>query len=192
MGGGKPPFRTCNLISLSFENEVEWLMLWTSSVLVVTMSEVTISHYSFEHRTAIRQILEGIGWAEQYIVAAEQNAEIFSQDPSIYGVYVAMLEGSVVGFVYVRLHTWNQLAQIEGLAVDVSHQRKGIASELVEKAETFAHEKGARGIYVDTPTLNRKGRGFYEAIGYNVGYEMPRYYEDNLDGVTYQRFFDNG
>ena len=148
-----------------------------------------IPGYSPQHRTAIRQILEGIGWAEQYIVAAEQNAEIFSQDPRIYGVYVAMLEGSVVGFVYVRLHTWNQLAQIEGLAVDVSHQRKGIASELVEKAERFAHEKGARGIYVDTPTLNRKGRGFYEAIGYKFGYEMPRYYEDNLDGVTYQKFF---
>ena len=102
-----------------------------------------------------------------------------------------MLDGSVVGFIYVRLHTWNQLTQIEGLAVDVSHQRKGIASELVKKAERFAREKGARGIYVDTPTLNSKGRGFYEAIGYKFGYEMPRYYEDNLDGVTYQKFFDN-
>jgi len=150
---------------------------------------VSITNYSSQHRAAIRQILERIGWAEQYIVAAEQNAEAFSQDPKKYGVYLAVLEGSVVGFVYVRLHTWNQLAQIEGLAVDVSHQRKGIASDLVKKAEAFAREKGARGIYVDTPTLNRKGRGFYEAIGYKYGYEMPRYYEENLDGITYQKFF---
>ena len=49
--------------------------------------------------------------------------------------------------------------------------------------------RDARGIYVDTPTLNRKGRDFYEAVGYSFGYEMPRYYEDNLDGVTYQKFF---
>ena len=150
---------------------------------------ITISGYSAQHRIAIRQILEGIGWAEQYITAAEQNAEIFSQDPSIYGVYLAMLDGSCVGFIYVRLHTWNQLAQIEGLAVDVSHQRKGLASELVKRAERWAREKRARGIYVDTPTLNSKGRGFYEAIGYKFGYEMPRYYEDSLDGVTYQKFF---
>ena len=44
-------------------------------------------------------------------------------------------------------------------------------------------------MYVDTPTLNRKGRDFYEAIGYRFGYELPRYYEDELDGVTYQKFF---
>ncbi|HEX7998541.1 MAG TPA: hypothetical protein VF528_09135 [Pyrinomonadaceae bacterium] len=43
-----------------------------------------------------------------------------------------------------------------------------------------------------TSTLNRKGRAFYEAIGYSHGYEMPRYYEDNLDGVTYQKFFSDG
>ena len=167
-------------------------MLWRlSDSWYAAMTELTITSYSQQHRADIRKILERIGWAEQYIVAAEQNAEIFSQDPQTYGVYLGMLEGSVVGFVYVRLHTWNQLAQIEGLAVDVNHQRKGIACELVNRAERFAREKGARGIYVDTPTLNRKGRDFYEAIGYKFGYEMPRYYEENLDGVTYQKFFAN-
>jgi hypothetical protein len=30
---------------------------------------------------------------------------------------------------------------------------------------------------------------FDEAIGYQLGYIMPRYYEDGLDGVTYQKFF---
>ena len=154
-------------------------------------NEVTITDYSPQNRVAIRRILEGIGWAEQYITAAEQNAEAFSQDSKTHAVYLATLEGSVVGFVYVRLHTWNQLAQIEGLAVDVTHQRKGIASILVENAERFARERAARGIYVDTPTLNRKGRDFYEALGYKYGYEMPRYYEENLDGVTYQKFFNN-
>jgi hypothetical protein len=33
------------------------------------------------------------------------------------------------------------------------------------------------------------GRKFYEATGYQLGYVMPRYYEDQLDGVTYQKFF---
>ncbi|MDQ3818249.1 MAG: GNAT family N-acetyltransferase [Acidobacteriota bacterium] len=86
-------------------------------------------------------------------------------------------------------NAWNRLAQIQGLAVDPGHQRKGIAAELVKNAERFAREKEARSMYVDTRTLNRKGRDFYEAIGYSYGYEMPRYYEDNLDGVTCQKFF---
>jgi ribosomal protein S18 acetylase RimI-like enzyme len=140
----------------------------------------------------LRQILERIGWAEQYIVAAERNAEAFSQNREVYGVYIATVDDSMIGFVYVQFHTWNRLAQIQGLAVDLSHQRQGVATELVKRAEGFAREKGARGMYVDTPTLNRKGRDFYEAIGYSYGYEMPRYYEDNLDGVTYQKFFGDG
>ena len=151
--------------------------------------KVLVTDYSPEHQSSIRQILERIGWAEQYIHAAEQNAEVFSGDREAYGVYLATVEGSVVGFVYVQFYQWNRLAQIQGLAVEPSYQRQGIATELVKEAERFARERGARGIYVDTPTLNRKGRDFYEAIGYSYGYEMPRYYEDNLDGVTYQKFF---
>jgi ribosomal protein S18 acetylase RimI-like enzyme len=156
------------------------------------MTKISITDYSPQHQSAIRQILERIGWAEQYIAAAERNAEAFSQNKDEYGVYIAMIGDSAVGFVYVQFYEWNQLAQIQGLAVDPTYQRRGIAAELVERAEKFAREKGARGMYVDTPTLNRKGRDFYEAIGYSFGYEMPRYYEDNLDGVTYQKFFKNG
>jgi ribosomal protein S18 acetylase RimI-like enzyme len=153
--------------------------------------EVSIINYFPQHQAAVRQILERIGWAEQYIAAAEQNAEAFSRNREVYGVYLATVDDAVVGFAYIQFHEWNRLAQIQGLAVSPSHQRQGIAAELVRNAERFAREKGARGVYVDTPTLNRKGRAFYEAIGYGYGYEMPRYYEDNLDGVTYQKFFED-
>lgn len=81
------------------------------------------------------------------------------------------------------------MCQIQGLAVSPEFQRQGIASALVARAEEFARSKNARGIYVDTPTSNTRGRWFYEAIGYQPGYIMPRYYEDGLDGVTYQKFF---
>jgi ribosomal protein S18 acetylase RimI-like enzyme len=151
--------------------------------------DVSIITYAAEHQSAIRRILEQIGWAEQYITAAEQNAKVYSQDQALYGVFIATSSPLVVGFIYVQFHEWNQLAQIQGLAVDPTYHRQGIASELVKTAEKFAIGKNARGIYVDTPTLNHRGRNFYEAIGYSYGYQMPRYYEDNLDGVTYQKFF---
>jgi ribosomal protein S18 acetylase RimI-like enzyme len=154
--------------------------------------KVSITSYSQEHQSAIRQILERIGWAEQYIIAAEQNADIFSRDQKAYGIYLAVLESTLIGFIYVQFHEWNRLTQIQGLAVDPQYQRQGIASMLVECAERFAKEKKTRGIYVDTPTLNHRGRSFYEAVGYIYGYEMPRYYEDDLDGVTYQKFFGDG
>jgi ribosomal protein S18 acetylase RimI-like enzyme len=153
-------------------------------------SRVTIVDYSNEHRPAIRRILEHIGWAEQYITASEYNADVFSKNSDIYGVYVALHSDTVIGFIYVQFHVWNQLAQIQGLAVDPTYHRQGIASALVDRAEAFARLKKARGIYVDTPVLNTKGRSFYEAVGYQCAYIMPRYYEDVLDGVTYQKFFE--
>lgn len=151
---------------------------------------VTILDYSPDYQSSIRAILTKIGWAEQYISSAEQNLHTFSQEKETYGVYVAVMSQVPVGFLYVQYYAWNQLCQIHGLAVDPDVQRQGIASALVGRAEDFARAKKARGIYVDTPTLNTGGRKFYEAIGFQVGYVMPRFYEDQLDGVTYQKFFD--
>ncbi|NJM59732.1 MAG: GNAT family N-acetyltransferase [Oscillatoriales cyanobacterium RU_3_3] len=150
----------------------------------------SIINYSNQYRSAIRKILKPIGWAEQYISAAEQNADVFSQNIELYGVYIALHGDEAIAFIYVQFHVWNRLAQIQGLAVEPNYQRQGIASALVDRAEAFARDKKARGIYVDTPVSNVKGRSFYEAVGYNCAYIMPHYYEDNLDGVTYQKFFD--
>ncbi len=153
-------------------------------------SAATVIDYTSEYQSSIRRILTRIGWAEQYISSAEQNMQYLSQDKENYRVYLAIKDNDAVGFLYVQFYAWNQLCQIHGLAVDPDAQRVGIASALVARAEDFAKTKNARGVYVDTPTTNTGGRKFYEAIGYQFGYIMPRYYEDKLDGVTYQKFFD--
>lgn len=137
----------------------------------------------------IRRILKSIGWDEHYVLAFEQAAEHFSQSNHA-AVFMADLQAFTTGFVFIEYHEWNRLAQIQGLAVDAAFQRHGVASALVARAEDYARACYARGIYVDTPTTNDRGRRFYEAIGYQVGYIMPRYYEEELDGVTYQKFFD--
>ncbi len=152
---------------------------------------VAIIDYLPKYQSSIRAILTKIGWAEQYVTSAEQNMHNLSLDKENYGVYQAIAGEIAVGFLYVQFYAWNQLCQIHGLAVDVDFHRQGIASALVARAEEFARSKKARGIYVDTPTTNTRGRRFYEAIGYQLGYIMPRYYEDGLDGVTYQKFFEN-
>lgn len=152
--------------------------------------DIAILDYSPQYQPSVRRILAKIGWAEQYASAAEQNMQSLSRDKENYGVYVAATGEIAAGFLYVQYYAWNQLCQIHGLAVDPDFQRQGIAAALVDRAEVFARLKRARGIYVDTPTSNAGGRRFYEAIGYQLGYIMPRYYEDGLDGVTYQKFFE--
>ena len=152
-------------------------------------TDFIVVDYTPEYQTSIRKILTKIGWAEQYVSSAERNMHNLAQDRENYGVYLAVADGAAVGFLYVQYYVWNQLCQIQGLAVDPDFHRQGIASALVVRAEEFARSRKSRGIYVDTPTKNTRGRKFYEAIGYQFGYEMPRYYEDELDGVTYQKFF---
>lgn len=153
------------------------------------IESLQILPYQADDQRHIRRILERIGWAEGYILAFEEAAIHFAARPDS-AVYMAHLSPEAVGFVFVEVRAWNRLAQIQGLAVDPTAQRKGAASALVSRAEEFARAQGARGIYVDTPITNMGGCRFYEAIGYQMGYLMPRYYEDQLDGVTYQKFFD--
>jgi ribosomal protein S18 acetylase RimI-like enzyme len=151
---------------------------------------LSILDFSPEHRASIRKILTNVGWAEQYILAMEEAVDVFSQDPETYGVYLAFSNDEPIGYLYIQYYAWNHMCQIQGLAVDPAYQRQGVASALVERAEAFARSKNARGVYVDTPTTNNGGRKFYESVGYRFGYLMPRYYEDGLDGVTYQKFLN--
>jgi len=150
---------------------------------------LSVIDYSPDYQPSIRRILTKIGWAEQYVSAMENAAVVFSKDKENYGMYLAVSDETVAGYLYVQYDAWNQLCQIQGLAVSPAYRRRGVASALVARAEGFARSRQARGIYVDTPTTNMGGRIFYEAIGYQLGYVMPRYYEDKLDGVTYQKFF---
>ena len=60
--------------------------------------------YSPEYRPSIRRILTKIGWAEQYISSAEQNMHNLSQDKENFGVYLAVVEDTAVGFLYVEYY----------------------------------------------------------------------------------------
>ncbi len=117
------------------------------------MTHASIEPYQAPDRSAIRRILEAIGWEEHYIVAFEQAADSLARRDDA-AVYVARLEGTTVGFIFVQFHAWNRLCQIQGLAVDPAVQRRGVASVLVAQAEAYARAHGARGIYVDTPVTN--------------------------------------
>ena len=141
---------------------------------------------------AVRAILEATGWEEQHVRAAVQNAEFYAGKPEGRAAFVATVDdganASVIGFIFVELHVWNRLAQIQGLAVHPDWRRRGRAGALVARAEAFARANHARGVYMDTPTTNLGGCAFYLASGYRAAYVMPRYYGECEDGLTFQKF----
>ena len=144
------------------------------------------------HRRGVHEILVKNGWQEHFIAGQLAGLDALSGDPlpETHGkVCVCEVEERLSGFVCVEYREWNRLGQIQGLAVDPAHKRRGIASDLVRCAEQFVRREGGRGLYVDTPVTNEIGRSFYEALGYWQAYVMPEYYDEGLDGVTYLTLF---
>jgi ribosomal protein S18 acetylase RimI-like enzyme len=151
-----------------------------------------VPYDAVRHRRGVREILAKNGWEERYIAGQLAGLDALSGDPlpgTRSKVCICEVEERLSGFVCVEYREWNRLGQIQGLAVEPALKRRGIASELVHRAEEFVRAEGGRGLYVDTPVTNESGRSFYEALGYGQAYVMPEYYDEGLDGVTYLKLF---
>jgi ribosomal-protein-alanine N-acetyltransferase len=144
--------------------------------------------FTTEAAPAITEILREHGWSERQIEGQlEALAALATTDDGL--ALTAAADDTTAGFISLQVYRWNNLAQIHGLAVRRHLLRQGHATALLEAAEAFARDRRCRGIYVDTPVDNEGGRAFYEARGYAEDYRMTRYYADDLDGVTYVKFF---
>jgi ribosomal protein S18 acetylase RimI-like enzyme len=114
-------------------------------------------------RGGVREVLAKNGWAEHYIAGQLAGLDVLSGDPlpgTRGKVYVCEVEDRLSGFVCVEYREWNCLGQVQGLAVDPAHKRRGIASKLVGRVEEFVRAEGGRGLYADTPVTNEIGRRF--------------------------------
>lgn len=146
--------------------------------------------FAAPHAVAIGDLLRRIGWEERFVTGQLHSIAGLAADAEGARVLVALAghpagAEQLVGFITVQVYAWNGLAQIHGLAVAPELRRRGAGRTLVERVEGFARERGARGLYVDTPAGNTRGRAFYEAVGFTFAYRMPEYYGPGDDGVTY-------
>ena len=151
-----------------------------------------VPYDAVRHRRGVREILAKNGWEERYIAGQLAGLDALSGDPlpgTRSKVCICEVEERLSGFVCVEYREWNRLGHLQGLAVEPALKRRGIASDLVHRAEEFVRAEGGRGLYVDTPVTNESGRSFYEALGYGQAYVMPEYYDEGLDGVTYLKLF---
>jgi len=75
--------------------------------------------------------------------------------------------------------TWNKTGYLVELAVDKSHQRKGIATKLVQSLAGRARKAGLRAIIVETQPSVREGMDFYLHNGFRLCGYNDRYYTNN-------------
>jgi GNAT superfamily N-acetyltransferase len=149
---------------------------------------VHVRAYEPGDASPIAATLRSHDWEERYVRGQLQAVDALAHGD--HGrVLVAEVDGDVIAFVSIELHEWNRLDQLHGLAVQPRSLRQGIGARLVHEAERFAEAAGYRGVYVDTPVTDEPARVFYARCGYLQDYVMSRYYDDDVDGVTYVKFF---
>ena len=157
------------------------------------MKITRVTTFPHSEQLALRTLISSVGWNDAQADGQIQSIMRFLQDPSALVLFArdsAPSSGApenssrIAAFITCQFYSWNRLGQIHGLVVDPAYRRQNLATRLVERAEQFLREMGARGVYVDTPVDNAGGRRFYEAAGYHLGYIMPEYYAEGQDGVT--------
>jgi ribosomal protein S18 acetylase RimI-like enzyme len=94
-------------------------------------------------------------------------------------VWVAEVDGSVVGFVAYELHGKDKSGEVELLAVHPEYQNRGIGTELNKFALERMKESGMRLAVVGTggDESHAPARRSYEKAGYTA-LPLVRYYKD--------------
>lgn len=78
-------------------------------------------------------------------------------------------KGEVIGGLEgIIIHKW---LKIDIMAVEPDQRRKGTGTELIERAENIAIERGCEFAFVDT--MSYQAPGFYERLGYDVVGRIP-------------------
>jgi GNAT superfamily N-acetyltransferase len=102
---------------------------------------------------------------EEVLRQLRERPEIIDLDPEMIAaneVFVAEIGDRVVGFATIVTHEGDD-AELEGLFVEPSEWRKGIATALVHQIEREAAAWGANRLHV---LANQNVLGFYEATGF--------------------------
>ncbi len=91
-------------------------------------------------------------------------------------IFVAEAKGEVAGFAEVIVKDTppvpvmvpRRFAVVDTLAVDEKHRRAGVGRALMEQAEQFAREHGARDMELSVYRFNQGAVRFYEELGYQT------------------------
>jgi ribosomal protein S18 acetylase RimI-like enzyme len=91
-------------------------------------------------------------------------------------VFVAELEGNIVGFVHaivrdaadIPILVPRRFAIIDGIVVRSKYKKRGIGRMLMKGIEEWIKEKGASSIELNVYEFNEEAITFYESLGYKT------------------------
>jgi len=116
--------------------------------------------------------------------AAPGPPTFFTADSPPDAHLLAVLGRRVVGYIRLKVPTHlpenAHVIQIQGLAVDPGHRRRGIATALITAAEQLLRDRGTRKLSLRALSTNHEAIALYERLGFIS------------EGVLREEFFING
>ncbi len=85
---------------------------------------------------------------------------------------------------HVLISVAGPCADVLTVAVHPSHQRRGIAKQLLKAAHGRLQSLGVLEVFLEVRTDNGPARGLYEHLGYSTVGERKKYYDDGCDAVV--------
>jgi len=151
--------------------------------------KIVVRNFSSKDLRAVQEILfrysspTGHIWSEDMV--REMMSDALTEQPD--GVFVAEIDGKVVGFAVIFYKEWLGIAYLDYIQARAECTRKGIGHRLVQKCVNWAREKGARIIYTETGKNNDRAIRFYQKHNFQITGYIPDYYQRGLDAVILVR-----
>lgn len=147
--------------------------------------EIVVREYLAGDLESIKEILleypSPTGWVWDGNKVEEMISDALREQPD--GVFVSKVHGEMVGVAIVMHREWFNIAYLDYIQVKISHIKKGVGHELIERCIDWASEKGARMIYTETGMDNERAIRFYKRHGFEITGCIPEYYREGLDAV---------
>jgi ribosomal protein S18 acetylase RimI-like enzyme len=100
-------------------------------------------------------------------------------------VLAARSKDVLVGFAL--MHYGDEVAHLNLLAVEVTHQRQGLGRDMIQWLEQTAVTAGIFLVCLEVRARNPGAIAFYQSLGYQEAGRLPRYYSGREDALRMTR-----
>lgn len=98
---------------------------------------------------------------------------------------VAVAGAEIVGYGELRFNSWNDRAEIEGLAVSGNFRGQGVGRSLVKALDERARqERSARCLWLETQNINYPAVRFYRRLGFRLCGLDETLYRPGMPGLV--------
>ncbi|SNT10614.1 aminoglycoside 6'-N-acetyltransferase I [Ekhidna lutea] len=133
---------------------------------------MTIEEISKENISDLTQLVLYL-WPEcDYKEEFQNGLKILKSETET--AFIAKNHGIYLGFIqlslrseYVEGTSTSPVLYMEGIYVDPSHRKEGIAKKLLETAETWGKKRGCSEMASDTEIINQLSIDFHKSVGYD-------------------------